>query len=98
MKKFTAVATLMMGLAAAGMAAEFKGFVEDTACASKAGMKDNAQCAAKCIKGGSPAVLVGEDGTVYKIANQDKIVAHAGEKVTVVGDVKDGTITIAEVK
>jgi len=98
MKKFTAVATLTLGLAALGMAAEFKGFVEDTNCSSKAGMKDNAQCAAKCIKGGSPAVLVGEDGTVYKIANQDKIVAHAGEKVTVVGDVKDGTITIAEVK
>jgi len=65
--------------------AEFKGFVEDQSCASKPGMKDNAQCAAKCIKGGSPAVLVGEDGTVYKIANQDKIVAHAGEKVTVTG-------------
>ncbi len=63
-----------------------------------AGMKDNAQCAAKCIKGGSPAVLVAEDGTIYKIANQDKIVSHAGEKVTVVGDVKDGTITISEVK
>jgi hypothetical protein len=98
MKKFTAVATLMMGLAAAGMAAEFKGFVEDTACSTKAGMKDNAQCAAKCIKGGSPAVLIGEDGTIYKIANQDKIVAHAGEKVTVVGSVKEGTITIDEVK
>lgn len=98
MKKFTAVATLMLGLAAAGMAAEYKGFVEDTNCAKMAGMKDNAQCAQKCIKGGSPAVLVGEDGTVYKIANQDKIVAHAGEKVTVVGDVKDGTLTISEVK
>ena len=69
------------------------------ACASKAGtMKDNAQCAAKCIKGGSPAVLVGTDGTIYKIANQDKIVAHAGEKVTVVGDLKGDTITIASVK
>ena len=40
MKKFTAVATLALGLAAAGMAAEFKGFVEDTNCSSKAGMKD----------------------------------------------------------
>jgi hypothetical protein len=80
------------------MAAEFKGFVEDTACSSKPGMKDNAQCAARCIKGGSPAVLVSEDGKIYKIANQDKIVAHAGEKVTVTGDLKDDTITVSDVK
>ena len=98
MKKISVVALMTMGLAAVSMAAEFKGFVEDTACASKPGMKDNAACAQKCIKGGSPAVLIGEDGTVYKIANQDKIVAHAGEKVTVVGDVKGDTITVAEVR
>src|SRR5690242_8487854 len=98
MKKFTAVATLILGVATLGMAAEFKGFVEDSNCASKPAMKDNAQCAQRCIKGGAAAVLVGEDGTVYKIANQDKIVAHAGEKVTVTGDLKDGTITVADVK
>jgi hypothetical protein len=98
MKKFIAVATLGLGLAAAGMAAEFKGFVEDTNCASKPGMKDNAACAAKCIKGGSPAVLVGEDGKVYKISNQDKIVAHAGEKVTVTGKLDGETITVDDVK
>ena len=98
MKKFTAFAALTLGIAASGMAADFKGFVEDTACASKPGMKDNAACAEKCIKGGSPAVLVGEDGTIYKIANQDKIVAHAGHKVTVTGDLKGDTITVDSVK
>jgi hypothetical protein len=98
MKTFVAALALASGLAATGMAAEFKGFVEDTACASKAGMKDNAQCAQKCIKGGSPAVLVAEDGKVYKIANQDKITSHAGEKVTVTGSVKDDTITVEDVK
>jgi uncharacterized protein DUF5818 len=98
MKKFIAVATLGLGLAAAVMAAEFKGFVEDTACSTKAGMKDNAACAAKCIKGGSPAVLVSEDGKIYKIANQDKIVAHAGEKVTVTGKLDGETITVDDVK
>ena len=98
MKKLTAVAALALGLAAIGMAADFKGFVEDTSCAGKAEMKADAECAKKCIKGGSPAVLVGEDGKVYKISNQDKIVAHAGEKVTVTGSVKDDTITIASVK
>jgi hypothetical protein len=98
MMKFAAALALASGLAATGMAAEFKGFVEDTACSSKPGMKDNAQCAARCIKGGSPAVLVSEDGKIYKIANQDKIVAHAGEKVTVTCDLKDDTITVSDVK
>ncbi len=80
------------------MAAEFTGFVEDTNCASKPAMKDDAECAKKCIKGGAAAVLVTPDGKVYKIANQDKIVAHAGEKVTVTGDAKGDTLTIASVK
>jgi hypothetical protein len=98
MKKFTVVASLLLGLSALSVAAEFKGFVEDTACSTKAEMKDNADCAKKCIKGGSPAVLVTADGKVFKIANQDKIVAHAGENVTVTGSAKGDTITVASVK
>jgi hypothetical protein len=98
MKKITALVALSFGLAASGIAAEFKGFVEDQNCASKPGMKDNAACAEKCIKGGSPAVLVGEDGKIYKIADQAKIVDHAGQKVTVTGSLKDDTITVESVK
>ena len=98
MKKFTAVAALVFGLSAFAMAADFTGFVEDTNCSTKPAMADNADCAKKCIKGGSPAVLVTADGKVYKISNQDKIVAHAGEKVTVTGDAKGDTITVASVK
>ena len=98
MKKLTAVAALVFGLAASGMAAEFKGFVEDTNCAGKPEMKDDSECAKKCIKGGSPAVLVGEDGKIYKIDNQAKIVDHAGMKVTVAGTLKGDTITVASVK
>jgi hypothetical protein len=94
MKTIAAVALMAMGIAASGMAAEYKGFVEDTSCSSKPGMKDNASCAKSCIKNGSPAVLVTADGTVYKIANQDKIVSHAGEKVTVTADLKGDTLTI----
>jgi hypothetical protein len=98
MKTLTAAAALALGLATIGMAAEFKGFVEDQNCASKPAMKGNAACAQKCIKGGSPAVLVGENGTVYKIANQDKIADHAGQNVTVTGSVKGDTITVDSVK
>jgi hypothetical protein len=98
MKKFAVALALASGLAATGMAAEIKGFVEDASCAAKPAMKDNAQCAQRCIKGGAAAVLVAEDGKVYKIANQDKITSHAGEKVTVTGDVKEDTITVTDVK
>jgi hypothetical protein len=98
MRKLTAVAALAFGLAASGLAAEFKGFVEDTMCSTNPAMKDNAECAKKCIKGGSPAVLVTADGKIYKIDNQDKIVEHAGMKVTVNGTLKGDTITVASVK
>lgn len=98
MKKISAVVLMSMGLAAVGMAAEYKGFVEDTACANKPEMKGDSACAKKCIKGGSPAVLVTEDGKIYKIANQDKIVAMAGENVTVMGKLKGDTLTVASVK
>jgi len=98
MKKLTAAAALALGLAAIGMAAEFKGFVEDTKCSTNPAMKNDADCAQKCIKGGSPAVLVTEDGKIYKIADQAKIVAHAGMNVTVKGTLKGVTITVDSVQ
>jgi len=98
MRKLTAVAALVFGLAASGLAAEFKGFVEDTKCSTNPAMKDDADCAKKCIKGGSPAVLVTDDGKIYKIDNQAMIVDHAGTKVTVNGKLNGDTITVASVK
>ncbi|MGA3325042.1 MAG: DUF5818 domain-containing protein [Terriglobia bacterium] len=98
MKKFVAITVLTLGLTVSAMAAQFKGFVEDANCATKPAMKGNAECAQKCIKGGAPAVLVGADGTVYKIANQDKIVAFAGKNVTVKGTLSGDTITVTSVK
>ena len=98
MKKLTAVAALAFGLAASGMAAEFKGFVEDTACAGKPDMKDDAECAKKCIKGGSPAVLVTPDGKILKVDKQALLAAHAGENVTVKGTLKGDTITVESVQ
>jgi hypothetical protein len=98
MKTLIAVATMALGFAASGMAAEVKGFVQDASCSTKAAMKGNSECSKKCIKGGDPAVLVAENGTIYKIANQDKIVSHAGENVTVTGNVKGDTITVESVK
>ena len=98
MKTITAVALMTMGLAASGLAAEYKGFVEDTKCSTNPAMKGDADCAQKCIKGGSPAVLVTPEGKIYKIANQDKIVASAGQNVTVTGKLKGDTITVDSVQ
>jgi hypothetical protein len=98
MKTTTALFLLGLGLAASGMAAEVKGFVQDQKCSANPAMKGDAACAQKCIKGGSAAVLVGEDGKIYKIADQAKIKDHAGENVTVTGTVKDDTITVESVK
>lgn len=98
MRKLTTVAALALGLAAFAMAADFKGFVEDEMCSTKPAMKGDSDCAKKCIKGGSPAVLVSTDGKIYKIANQDKITSHAGENVTVKGTLKGDTITVASVE
>ncbi len=98
MKTISAVALITMGLAASALAAQYKGFVEDEKCSTVPAMKDDAACAQKCIKGGSPAVLVTEDGKIYKISNQDKIVASAGLHVTVTGKLKGDTLTVASVK
>ena len=98
MKKISVVVLMTMGFAASVMAAEFKGFVEDEKCSTNPGMKDNAACAQKCIKGGSAAVLVTEDGKVYKIANQAKITESAGKNVTVTGKLDGDTLTVDSVK
>jgi hypothetical protein len=95
---------VIMALAMAGvlsmtaMAADVTGTIIDQNCASKPAMKGDIACATKCIKGGSPAVLLTDDGKVYKIANQQKIVEHAGHKVTVTGKMEGDTITVDSVK
>jgi hypothetical protein len=98
MKTITVVAFMTLGLAASGLAAEFKGYVEDEMCSGMPAMKNDSACAQKCVKGGSPAVLVMPDGKIYKIANQAKITAMAGKNVTVTGDLKGDTITVGSVK
>ena len=42
--------------------------------------------------------MVGDDGKVYKIANQEKIVPSVGMNVTVTGKLKGDTITVGSVK
>ena len=97
MKRFFAICLVTLCFSASAFADEFKGFVEDTACSTKPAMKNDSECAKRCIKRGSPAVLVTADGKIYQIANQDKITSKAGENVTIQGTLKGDTITIESV-
>ena len=81
------------------MAADWSGYIVDKSCASKGkAMWSNEKCAASCIKRGDPAMFVTEEGKVYEITNQDKVVAHAGHKVTITGKMDGDKITVEDVK
>jgi hypothetical protein len=100
-KRIAALATLALTFTAASAFAEsFTGWVSDAMCAknpSKVSSADHADCAKKCIEGGSPAVLV-VDGKVYQVSNPDTLNKYAGQKVTVDATLDKGTLTIKSVK
>ena len=97
MKKLVAITVVALAFSTAGAYAEsFKGFVSDSMCAAK-GKSNSPDCAAKCIKGGSAPVLVVGD-KVYKIANPDTLIPHAGHNVLVEGTAKGDTLTVDSVK
>jgi uncharacterized protein DUF5818 len=98
MKKAILAFALASGLATAGIAAEFKGYIIDQQCASKPAMRGDVDCANKCIKAGSPAVLVTDDGKIYKIAEQAKVIPMAGKEVTINGTLQGETIKVASIK
>jgi hypothetical protein len=87
--------------AMSAMAADWTGYIVDASCAGKKEDKgageDHAACAARCIKGGAPAVFV-SDGKVFQISNQEKVVAHAGLKVTISGTMDGDTIKVDSIK
>ena len=88
----------MLLAAMSAMAADWSGYIIDKNCASKKAMWGNEECAQSCLKRGTPAVLVTEEGKIYSISNQDKVKAHAGHKVTVTGKMDGDTITVEDVK
>ena len=94
MKRLAVLLGLTAGMTFSAFAAEFTGFIVDTNCASKKEMLGNVACAQSCIKRGAKAVLVTDDGKIYKIAEQDKVVPAAGKKVTIAGTVDGDTIKV----
>jgi len=55
-------------------------------------------CVKSCVGGGAQAVFVTEDKKVIKISNPDKVTAHLGHQVEITGVLKDGALTIKDVK
>jgi hypothetical protein len=98
MKKVIALFGLAAGLSVTAMAAEWTGYIVDSACASKKAMWTNEKCAQSCLGRGEKAVFVTEEGKVYQVADQDKVKAHAGHKVTVSGTMDGDTIKVDSVK
>lgn len=98
-------AGLLMG-ASPVFAATWTGTISDSMCGLKhqtgehEGKKmTDRDCTEACIKGGAKYVFVSGD-KVYKIANQDfaGLKTHAGHKVTLTGDAKDDSITVAKIE
>jgi|SRR4051812_10529332 len=88
----------LFALSAAAFAADYNGYIIDESCAAKPAMKGNEACARKCIKGGSPAVLLSADGKVYKLDDQEKVAEHAGHKVVVTGALDGEKIKVESIK
>lgn len=98
MKKAFALLGLAASLSISAFAANVTGYIIDQKCSGIASMRGDVDCANKCIKAGSPAVLVTDEGKVYKIAEQDKVIPDAGKKVTLSGKVNGDTINVSKVK
>ena len=102
MKLFATSVLALTVLSCAALAEEFKGTIADSHCAAsqvgKVISPDHAKCAAACIKKGAEAVLVTDEGKVYKLDDQKKATPHAGEKVTVDGKLDGDTIKVASIE
>ncbi len=94
MKKLTIVMAFALAATPALFAADstsYTGVVTDAMCGAKhaTASDEAAKCVTKCAKGGSDLALVSE-GKVYTLkGDKDKLVAFAGQNVTVMGE-KDG--------
>ena len=89
------VAAILAWSSDAGQSTTVKGYVLDSACAFTKGLKKpiSADCATECAKGGSPLVILSENGTIYwpiadttpSAGQNDKLLPFAGQKVTASG-------------
>lgn len=91
--------TLLVSGCLAVAADSWTGTVSDSHCGAKHATASAAaeKCVASCVKGGAKYVLVSE-GKVYNVEPQDKFEGFAGKSVTVMGTMKDNSITVESVE
>jgi len=105
--KLSAIISVAL-LAGTSLSAEqtFTGQISDSLCKAKheeaaedQGKMSDHDCTVACVKGGSKYVLLGSDGKVYDIANQDfkDLEKMAGQKVKMTGDLKGGGISVSKI-
>src|SRR5215510_14681654 len=99
------VVAAMLLLAPLSAQQSWSGQISDSMCKAKheeaaegQGKMADRDCTLSCVRGGSKFVLL-VDGKVLQIANQDQkdLQTFAGQQVTVTGDLKGDTLTIAAV-
>lgn len=73
------------------------GYIVDKPCSGHQAMWTNEACVVKCFKEGADAVLVTEEGKVYKLDQQDKAKEFPGKKVTVTGSVSGDSISVTSI-
>ena len=88
-------------VAGEGKSVKVEGWVIDSSCAYTKDLKKpiSESCAKKCAEGGSPLVILTDDGTVYlpisgtmpAIGENKKLMAYAGQRVKVEGAVHERT-------
>ena len=98
MKKIGLVAAMF---AMGAFAETFKGTITDANCGAKHADASEASeaCSKRCVGRGTPAVLIVGD-TVIKFddGSKAKIADLIGKKVVVNGSVKDGVLSVADIK
>jgi hypothetical protein len=99
MRRSIGLIVLGASLSLWGWADGLDGYIVDQSCAGEKAMWSDSACTARCVKGGIKVVLVTDNGTMYKIANQDKITSEIyGKKVTLSGKMEGDTIIVDSVK
>jgi len=94
---FVVVATAVFVRAVDSQTVTIKGFVLDSACAFTKGLTKpvSKQCARDCAKGGSPLVILADNGDIYwpiaetmpATGQNEKLLSFAGDWVTATGKV-----------
>ena len=76
-----------------------EGYVSDSKCGAMHNAKSpDADCVAKCIKGGASPVFVDADGKVWTIDDPDAVKGHYGHHVSVEASVDPATKSVHVVK